>query len=514
MALIKCRECGKEISDKAKTCPNCGYKLKSINKRTLILLGAGGAVICLAIGIFFGTNDLRTYMVAKRWYQDEQYERALNKFQKIPAYKDSKKWISKTQKQIKIKNDTTSPVIKLSSTNINVTINDDSFDITKWIDENISITDDISSELDYSINTEDFDINKQGTYEVIIKSVDEAGNIGEAAIQVNVKQKDSPAYIAFNNATNLSHNLLDKDSGGAYSFKGINISQDEVEWLESGAIYRSISQQLEGFYIFGKEFYGVWGKNLVKTVFGIDKPSNWEELKPRIDEIILYVTKNNPLPEILSKFENLECVDGTFDYIKGKFNFTITSLSKAAKDLGITNEMLGYILASLEEYAPETKFDGDTYTFYLEMYGGNQHSPIVYEDFYNTQGGIYDFDKEENAFDILKSINEEYYMFYCFSEDVDIYKGNVVTTKRNIQIGSSYNAVLYRYGEGNKKEFNPDTDILYNGLITLEEYANLGRTMPDTCKYSMSYSYENAELVFLFDEDDQVSWIVYDNFIQ
>lgn len=24
MALIKCSECGKEISDKAKTCPNCG----------------------------------------------------------------------------------------------------------------------------------------------------------------------------------------------------------------------------------------------------------------------------------------------------------------------------------------------------------------------------------------------------------------------------------------------------------------------------------------------------------
>lgn len=25
MALIKCKECGKEISDKAKKCPNCGY---------------------------------------------------------------------------------------------------------------------------------------------------------------------------------------------------------------------------------------------------------------------------------------------------------------------------------------------------------------------------------------------------------------------------------------------------------------------------------------------------------
>lgn len=27
MALIKCKECGKEISDKAESCPNCGYKI-------------------------------------------------------------------------------------------------------------------------------------------------------------------------------------------------------------------------------------------------------------------------------------------------------------------------------------------------------------------------------------------------------------------------------------------------------------------------------------------------------
>jgi uncharacterized membrane protein YvbJ len=28
MALIKCSECGKEISDKASTCPNCGNPIK------------------------------------------------------------------------------------------------------------------------------------------------------------------------------------------------------------------------------------------------------------------------------------------------------------------------------------------------------------------------------------------------------------------------------------------------------------------------------------------------------
>ncbi|MDY5355633.1 MAG: zinc ribbon domain-containing protein, partial [Eubacteriales bacterium] len=28
MALIKCPECGKEVSSSAPTCPHCGYQLK------------------------------------------------------------------------------------------------------------------------------------------------------------------------------------------------------------------------------------------------------------------------------------------------------------------------------------------------------------------------------------------------------------------------------------------------------------------------------------------------------
>lgn len=34
MALIKCPECGKEISDKASACPNCGMPLRSEDRGT------------------------------------------------------------------------------------------------------------------------------------------------------------------------------------------------------------------------------------------------------------------------------------------------------------------------------------------------------------------------------------------------------------------------------------------------------------------------------------------------
>lgn len=43
MALIKCKECEKEISDTVKKCPNCGYQERKFNKKKLIV---GGGIIC------------------------------------------------------------------------------------------------------------------------------------------------------------------------------------------------------------------------------------------------------------------------------------------------------------------------------------------------------------------------------------------------------------------------------------------------------------------------------------
>lgn len=57
MALIKCPECGKEMSDTAKTCPHCGYKKPFKNPLNVFfythprILGAILAVIFL--GVFY-----------------------------------------------------------------------------------------------------------------------------------------------------------------------------------------------------------------------------------------------------------------------------------------------------------------------------------------------------------------------------------------------------------------------------------------------------------------------------
>ncbi|MDD6070150.1 MAG: zinc-ribbon domain-containing protein, partial [Clostridiales bacterium] len=47
MALIKCPECGKEISDKSSQCNHCGYPLKQLNN-----------TICEINGIKYDLKDL------------------------------------------------------------------------------------------------------------------------------------------------------------------------------------------------------------------------------------------------------------------------------------------------------------------------------------------------------------------------------------------------------------------------------------------------------------------------
>lgn len=53
MALVKCKECGKEISDTIKKCPNCGYKEKKpVNKKMIIIVSGIIALLIIVGGIF------------------------------------------------------------------------------------------------------------------------------------------------------------------------------------------------------------------------------------------------------------------------------------------------------------------------------------------------------------------------------------------------------------------------------------------------------------------------------
>lgn len=58
MALIYCPECGKEVSDSARKCPHCGYSLKRIPKKKIIIAIASVVVLFAAI---FGVTKIVNY---------------------------------------------------------------------------------------------------------------------------------------------------------------------------------------------------------------------------------------------------------------------------------------------------------------------------------------------------------------------------------------------------------------------------------------------------------------------
>ena len=57
MALIKCPDCGREVSDRADKCPSCAFPLNQayIRASSLIGIGIGGIISAVAIGYVAGS---------------------------------------------------------------------------------------------------------------------------------------------------------------------------------------------------------------------------------------------------------------------------------------------------------------------------------------------------------------------------------------------------------------------------------------------------------------------------
>jgi len=79
MALINCSECKKEISDSAKSCPNCGYKITKKSNGCLVFILIG--LVLLIAFYIIGSNsnseglieDESTYSKSWRSPQGNEY---------------------------------------------------------------------------------------------------------------------------------------------------------------------------------------------------------------------------------------------------------------------------------------------------------------------------------------------------------------------------------------------------------------------------------------------------------
>ena len=74
MTLIKCSECGKEVSDKAKACPNCGFPIREEESKVII----------------YGLSQMGILGGKLKIYMDDEYVGEVRKGQnlEIPIEKD------------------------------------------------------------------------------------------------------------------------------------------------------------------------------------------------------------------------------------------------------------------------------------------------------------------------------------------------------------------------------------------------------------------------------------------
>lgn len=119
MALIKCPECNKEISDTAKRCPSCGYKFPIKNKRTICII----CFVIIAIIIIISSIILYTHSQPLYKYKHQIIE-TLNDYKNDTisydtAYKKINAIGSKVDKEYEDEKDL-SKRIKLSSLNITI----------------------------------------------------------------------------------------------------------------------------------------------------------------------------------------------------------------------------------------------------------------------------------------------------------------------------------------------------------------------------------------------------------
>jgi hypothetical protein len=142
LALIKCSECGREISDKASSCPHCGCpvagieelvdksvsekeaseekrdelkpetnksaepkprKKKKLSKKGIIvIIVAAVVIVAAAIAYYVLTMDSRNYNSAKKLFEEEKFQESLEMFTELGDYEDSAEMVDKCKYELSV----------------------------------------------------------------------------------------------------------------------------------------------------------------------------------------------------------------------------------------------------------------------------------------------------------------------------------------------------------------------------------------------------------------------------
>lgn len=178
----------------------------------------------------------------------------------------------------------------------------------------------------------------------------------------------SATYNAFLTATNLMVSDLTVTDSGKYYYNDLIILSQDTEYLyiysyldkepqiNQGALYRTIAKYLDGYEMMLNN-----GKSYSDTLLGFEVSGT--DFAPYAENASKFISLEDPLFSVLTKFSQLESIEGNFDFINNNFSFSIPDLTACAQEMMISEEMLGYVLAMLDEYAPTISFEGNSCNF-------------------------------------------------------------------------------------------------------------------------------------------------------
>ena len=540
-SVLKCKECGEYLDNGNEkifwkcSCGNvqCGKlsdyrgkseaistqmtqeqnknKKKEIKFRIKYVLPISLICVLLIAGIlvFNIIRKNQKYEDAINAYKNADYESAKELFSSLDNFRDSKSMLLETKIKIEESKDKTAPVIENLPHDLELYVGE-GIDYKKWIKKNnIKAIDDVDGEVDILVDDTGIDYDTVSDYEVTddydtitVSATDKAGNTVTQTVDVFIGYY--PTYDAYLTATNISGTSVKSNLNGEYLYNGIHISSEEITKLDKGSVYRSLAMQLMGFYVLGKSFYPNWRKDISLEIFGFKKKNTWKKMKPYVDKALPFINNEYPIGEILSKFNKLNCAEGKFDFEKRDFNFTIKNLTKAANQLGISEEMLGYILAYVDEYGGESTFKNNMYSLKLHFYNNRKLDTSDFKYYKNStiKGNIFNEINPREYFYVATNLDKNKSLPTNMST-LDMYG---YATYRGIKLAHSQNAVILLYGSGEKHKFDRNSDILYKSLKWNNDvwYKCL-----EDCKEYIVYKYKQNELVFYFNKNKKVIMIMY-----
>lgn len=192
--------------------------------------------------------------------------------------------------------------------------------------------------------------------------------------EVSDKKDISATYDAFLTATNLMVSDLTLNDNGKYYYNDLIILSQDTEQLSmytyldsepqinQGALYRTIAKYLDGYEMMLNN-----GKSYSATLLGFEVSGT--DFAPYAENAGKFISLEDSLFNVLTKFSQLESAEGNFDFVNNSFSFSVPDLTACAKEMMISEEMLGYIFAMLDEYAPTISFDGNSCYFEYEYPG-------------------------------------------------------------------------------------------------------------------------------------------------